>query len=66
MPIVGSIIKQGIALRSKFPNDIIRRRFNHRNPIKIQEKELRKLLNKATATAFGDHFEFEKMLYGKD
>ncbi|MDD4575392.1 MAG: GH3 auxin-responsive promoter family protein [Bacteroidales bacterium] len=66
MPIVGSIIKRGIALRSKFPNDIIRFRLRAKNPIKTQEKELRKLVNKATATSFGDRFEFEKILDGKN
>ena len=65
MPIVGSIIKRGIALRSNFPNEILKRRVRKRKPGKIQEKELKKLLQKASDTAFGEKFGFEKIIDSK-
>ncbi len=65
MPIVGSIIKRGIALRSNFPNEIIKRRVRKRKPGKIQEKELKKLLKKASDTAFGEKYDFEKIIDSK-
>lgn len=61
MPILGSIIKRAIELRSKMPAI-----FQWRNPEKAQKKELRKLLSKAASTAFGEHYGFENMLNSKD
>lgn len=66
MPIVGSIIKSGIALRNNFPNEILKRRVRSKKPGKIQEKELRKLLKKASDTAFGEKYHFEKIIDSKN
>jgi hypothetical protein len=61
MPILGSIIKRAIELRSKMPAI-----FQWRDPERAQKKELRKLLRKAASTAFGEHYGFEDMLKSKD
>ena len=57
MPILGSVIKQAIELRSRMP--VI---FSTKDPEKVQSRELKKLLRKASTTAFGEHFEFGEML----
>ncbi len=61
MPVLGSIIKRAIELRSKMPTI-----FQWRDPGKAQKKELKKLLRKAADTAFGEHYGFEKILKSKD
>lgn len=61
MPILGSVIKRAIELRSKLP--VI---FQSKNPEKTQRKELKKLLKKAGSTAFGEHYGFSEMLKKKD
>lgn len=58
MPILGSIIKRTIDIRGKIPH--------WRNPYKLQEKQLRKLLMKAQNTAFGQHYRFDKLLLNDD
>lgn len=62
MPILGSIIKRAIELKGKTPWD------NNRslNGTTAQTKVLRKLLKKSQSTAFGEHFEFEKILNSPD
>lgn len=59
MPLLGSIIKGAIELRSKLPTE-------NRNiePRLAQEKVLRKLLRKAQYTHFGEYYHFEEMLRG--
>lgn len=56
MAILGSILKRTIALNKKLPK--FRRKTNGR----IQEKTLKKLLNKAEFTAFGEHYNFSRLL----
>jgi hypothetical protein len=58
MPILGSIIKRTIDIRGKIPH--------WRNPYKLQVKQLRKLLTKAQNTAFGQHYQFDKLLLEPD
>ena len=61
MPILGSIIKRAIELRSKVPLS-----FQPKDPVRAQKKELRKLLRKAAGTAFGEHYGFAEILAEKD
>jgi len=65
MTIVGSIIKHGISLRSKFPGTIISKHKRFSNPIKTQEKELKKLIQKSFYTAFGEEFKLKQLLSSK-
>lgn len=61
MPILGSVIKNAIALRSKFPYD------NRKaNPRALQTKVLRKLVKKAQHTKFGEANNFHQVLNSKD
>ncbi len=61
MPILGSVIKRAIELRSKMPAI-----FQTRNAARAQKKELKKLLKKASSTAFGEHYGFYKILKSSD
>lgn len=61
MPILGSIIKRAIELRSKIPLEI-----NTTNGSKAQKKTLKKLLRKASNTAFGEEYDFINILKSKD
>ncbi len=61
MPIVGSIIKRAIELRSKMPLQI-----NTTDGYKAQRKVLKKLIQKASYTAFGEHYKFTELLKEKD
>ncbi|MFZ4741643.1 MAG: GH3 family domain-containing protein [Bacteroidales bacterium] len=62
MPILGSIIKRAIELRSKIPIESKR----GMNAAKAQRKELKKLLKKAYYTTFGEHYQFIDILKEKD
>lgn len=55
MPLLGSIIKSGIALRSKIA-------IERSNPEQHQKKVLRKLLSKAKDTMFGNAYKFSEIL----
>ncbi|MGR6088291.1 MAG: GH3 family domain-containing protein [Arcticibacter sp.] len=55
MPLLGSIIKSGIALRSKIA-------IERSNPEQHQKKVLRKLLSKAKDTMFGNAYKFSDLL----
>jgi hypothetical protein len=61
MAILGTIIKRAYELRS-IPIEI-RRKKNYK---KAQEKVLRKLLTKAQNTAFGEHYDFPRILARQD
>lgn len=61
MPILGSVIKNAIALRSKFPYD---NRKTH--PRETQKKVLKKLLRKALYTRFGEKYNFHEILNSGD
>ncbi|MFO8068011.1 MAG: GH3 auxin-responsive promoter family protein, partial [Bacteroidales bacterium] len=61
MPVLGSIIKNAIKLRSKLPSF-----FKVKNPGKTQETVLRKLLRTAANTALGEEYEFNKILKSKN
>ena len=56
MPLLGSIIRKAYELR-QLPIDILTI-----NPVLEQEKVLKKLLIKAQNTAFGEYYEFSRML----
>lgn len=62
VPVLGSIIKTAIELRSKISLTTNR----IKNPRKEQEKVLRRLLAKASATHFGDAYHFSELLKEKD
>ncbi|MFW5792769.1 MAG: GH3 family domain-containing protein [Bacteroidota bacterium] len=61
MPILGSIIKSAIKLRSKLPAF-----FKIKNKKQAQEVVLRKLVKKCSGTALGEEYEFGKLLKSKD
>jgi hypothetical protein len=61
MPLLGSVIKRAISLRSRLP--VI---FQITDPAEVQRKELKKLLKKSANTAFGEHFGFNEILKSKD
>ncbi|MCL2414619.1 MAG: GH3 auxin-responsive promoter family protein [Bacteroidales bacterium] len=63
IPVLGSIIKTAIDLREKISLIDFGR---VKNPRKAQEKVLRKLLQKASHTHFGDAYKFPKILKEKD
>jgi len=58
MPIIGSVIRNAISIRSKLPKDVILK-FDAR---KAQEKILKKLLKKAQFTKFGEKYGFSDIL----
>jgi hypothetical protein len=60
MAILGSILKRTFEISERMPK--IRRN----NAYKKQEKVLRKLLTKAEFTAFGEHYNFSKLLGEKE
>ena len=60
MPILGSIIRKAYELR-QFPIDII-----SVNPVVEQKKVLKKLLMRAQDTAFGEYFDFSRMIFRQD
>ncbi|MGE0566695.1 MAG: GH3 auxin-responsive promoter family protein [Bacteroidia bacterium] len=58
MPIVGTIIRSAIKLRSRIPE--------RNNYYKQQERQLRKLITKAEFTEFGKKYGFSKLLLEED
>jgi hypothetical protein len=54
MPIIGNIIKGFIDVRDKLADDA--------DPVEAQEEVLKRLLKTAKDTAFGKHYEFDKIL----
>lgn len=58
MPILGSIIKGAIGIRSRIPNQT--------NLYRQQKKQLRKLISKAQYTAFGKQFNFGELVLQED
>jgi len=61
MPIVGSILKKALELKSKLPGE--RKKIL---PHKEQLKQLKKLLRKGQITAFGEYFRFDEILKSKN
>jgi len=61
MPIIGSIIKRAIELRSKMPTRQVKI-----NPVIKQQKVLKKLIRKAQLTSFGETYKFSDILKSKD
>jgi len=61
MPLVGSIIKRALELKSKMPRE---RKIIH--PEKEQQKQLKKLLRKGQITLFGEAFGFSHILKSKN
>lgn len=60
MPLLSALIKNAIELNSKLP------KIKKQDPIKAQRKVLKKLLKKASHTAFGEHYKFDKILQSRD
>jgi hypothetical protein len=60
-PIFGSIVKRAIELRGKMP--VI---FSNKEPEVAQRKELKKLIRRASNTAFGEHFSFSELHRSKN
>jgi hypothetical protein len=61
MPLLGSVIKHAIALRSRMPSI-----FKVSDPALVQQKELKKLLKKSANTAIGERYGFNEILKSKD
>lgn len=61
MPLLGSVIKHAISLRSKMPAI-----FKVSDPEMVQQKELRRLLRRSANTAFGEKYGFNQILKSKD
>ncbi|MBI9034666.1 MAG: GH3 auxin-responsive promoter family protein [Bacteroidales bacterium] len=61
MPILGSIIKSAIALGGLMPNPNTKHTSRQ-----LQERQLKKLLSKAQSTAFGEYYQFDKLIEQKD
>lgn len=62
MPILGSIIKRAIELRGLN----LREEKSKGNPLREQEKVLKKLMSKAGETAFGEFYGFQDILRKRD
>ncbi len=63
MPLLGSIIKRTIQIRSSRPLDVRKKRSN---AYTSQYRTLRKILKRSSNTAFGDHYNFGRILSGKN
>ncbi len=61
MPILGSVIKNAISLRSRMPSI-----FKISDPEEVQKIELKKLLRRAANTALGEQYGFHEILKSKD
>ena len=61
MPILGSIIKSAIELRSRIPFDTLKR-----SSYIVQKRTLKKLLRQSSITAFGENYSFSEILKEKD
>lgn len=55
MPILGTLLKQGIRIRESLEQD-------YANPGDLQKEELKQLLISAAQTRFGKHYDFSKVL----
>lgn len=63
MPLLGTIIKAAIELRSKMP---IKEKIGKVDPYKLQKKVLKKLLRRAQITHFGEYYGFTDLLKQDD
>lgn len=63
MPLLGTIIKAAIELRSKMP---LKEKTGRVDPYKLQTKVLKKLLKRAQITHFGEYYNFGEILKQKD
>lgn len=63
MPIIGSIVKRAIELRSKMPSELRKQTVDG---YKAQTRVLKKLLRKAQYTHFGEYYRFSDILQQKD
>ncbi len=59
MALLGSILKRTIEIGGKFP-------VRQKDAMRLQTKALKKLLNKAEFTSFGEHYNFSKILSAPD
>lgn len=62
MPLLGSMIKKAYALR----NVPFEKNLNRVSPIEAQKKQLKKLINKAQFTAFGEKYKFSGLLQSEN
>ena len=60
MAIIGSVIKRSFELRERLP------KIRKKDGYKQQTKVLKKLLAKAEFTAFGEHYNFSKIMKTKN
>jgi hypothetical protein len=56
MPLISVLIKNAIELNSKLP------KIKKQDPIKAQRKVLKKLLTKSQFTAFGEYYQFDRII----
>jgi hypothetical protein len=63
MPLLGSIIKKAIEIKSNSPLDLIRKKGN---PYTEQVTVLQKLLKRSINSSFGDHYNFGRILDSED
>ena len=61
MPFLGSIIKRAIEVRHKMPKVLVKK-----DAYKLQKRELKRLLRKASFTAFGEYYNFSDILKQRD
>ncbi|REK00360.1 MAG: GH3 auxin-responsive promoter [Bacteroidetes bacterium] len=59
MALIGALIKQGLKLSTSV-------KLPEATPAEMQRKELKKLLKKASQTAFGKHYRFDEILKNRD
>jgi hypothetical protein len=64
MPLLGPLIDRTMALNDRFKKQ--RQRLLPVNPVKQQERQLKRLLRKAAFTAFGKHYLFYDILRDDD
>ena len=62
MPILGSIIKSAIEIRSKIPIENLKTQ----DPYKAQTRILKRLLRQAQLTSFGEEYGFQEILRQRD
>jgi hypothetical protein len=61
MPLLGSVIKRAIELRNKIPSIL-----KEKEPAKVQNRMLKRLIKRASNTYFGEYYGFYDILKNKD
>mgnify|MGYP000179029941 CR=1 FL=1 len=60
MPLLGNLIKRGLTVGEKLQNR------NRAEPLRLQQRTLRRLLKRAQNTAFGQYYDFREILQAKE